>query len=74
MHGKAMNYLVVAGVSVVVGLLVAGTSVRSLLPLLFVLACPLMMVFMMRGMRGGNAHNQHATEQPEDDRHRDTVR
>jgi hypothetical protein len=37
------------------------------LPLLFILACPLMMIFMMRGMHGGHdmgAENmdQHAPE------------
>jgi len=26
---------------------------RDLLPLLFLLACPIMMIFMMRGMHGG---------------------
>jgi hypothetical protein len=30
---------------------------RNLLPYLFLLACPVMMIFMMRGMRGGG----HAT-------------
>jgi len=30
-----------------------GTSLAGFLPVLLVLACPLMMVFMMRGMRGG---------------------
>jgi hypothetical protein len=39
-----------------VGLLVAGTPVRSLLPILLVLACPLMMMFMMRGMGGQEGH------------------
>lgn len=29
---------------------------RALLPLLLLLACPLMMVFMMRGMHGHGAH------------------
>lgn len=27
---------------------------RSLLPFLFVMACPIMMIFMMRGMHGGH--------------------
>ena len=31
---------------------------RNLLPLLIILACPLMMIFMMRGMHGGNDHDQ----------------
>ena len=33
---------------------------RNLLPLLIILACPLMMIFMMRGMHGGvNDDQQH---------------
>jgi hypothetical protein len=36
---------------------------RSLLPFVFVLICPLMMLFMMRGMHGRGAHadEQHGT-------------
>lgn len=68
MHGTMMKYLLVAGASVVVGLLIAGTPIRSALPLVFVLACPLMMMFMMRGMHGGGTQHQHSTRQPEDDR------
>jgi Protein of unknown function (DUF2933) len=33
---------------------------RSLLPLLLLVACPLMMVFMMRGMHGGGHQKAHA--------------
>jgi TolA-binding protein len=29
---------------------------RSLLPFIFILVCPLMMLFMMRGMHGHGAH------------------
>ena len=64
MHGKMMTYLMVAGASVVVGLLIAGTPIRSALPLVFVLACPLMMMFMMRGMHGGGTHHQRSTRSP----------
>jgi hypothetical protein len=37
---------------------------RSLLPYLFLLACPVMMIFMMRGMRGdghGSSETGHDT-------------
>lgn len=57
MHGKMMSYLVVAGAAIVAGLLLAGTPARSALPLLLALACPLMMIFMMRGM-GDHNHGQ----------------
>jgi len=38
---------------------------RSLLPFLFILICPLMMLFMMRGMHGRGAHTaeQDAADQ-----------
>jgi len=39
---------------------------RALLPYLFILVCPLMMLFMMRGMHGhrsDNAHGQGAADE-----------
>lgn len=36
-----------------VGALWAGVPLAGLAPLLIVLACPLMMIFMMKGMHGG---------------------
>jgi hypothetical protein len=38
-------------------MLLAGSALAGILPLLLVLACPLMMIFMMRGMHGG--HGKH---------------
>jgi hypothetical protein len=55
-HNALMRYIAVAGGALAVGLLVAGTPVRSLLPFVLVLACPLMMMFMMRGMGGHEGH------------------
>lgn len=54
MHGKYMGYLVVAAAAVAVGLMLAGTPVVSMLPFLLLLACPLMMVMMMRMMGDGH--------------------
>jgi Protein of unknown function (DUF2933) len=54
MHSTGMRYLLVAAGALIVGLLAAGTPVRSLLPLVLLLACPLMMVFMMAGHGGTN--------------------
>jgi hypothetical protein len=56
MHRTHMKYLLVAAGALAVGLLLAGTPVQSLLPFALVLACPLMMVFMMRGMHGDHGH------------------
>jgi TolA-binding protein len=39
---------------------------RSLLPFVFILICPLMMLFMMRGMHG---HSQHPAEKGATDVH-----
>jgi hypothetical protein len=33
---------------------------RALIPFLFLLACPLMMIFMMRGMHGSGNGNEQA--------------
>lgn len=57
MHGNHMRYLLVAAGALLVGLLVAGTPVSSLLPYILLLACPLMMVFMMRSMGGHTGHH-----------------
>jgi hypothetical protein len=72
MHGKMTSYLLVAGASIVVGLAIAGTPVRSLLPLVLLLACPLMMILMMGGMHGGGTHGggtqgQSMEHRPEDE-------
>ena len=39
-------------------MLIATSALASLLPVLLILACPLMMIFMMRGMHGGHGHGQ----------------
>jgi hypothetical protein len=44
-----------------VGALWAGVPLAGLAPLLIVLACPLMMVFMMKGMHGGGEHDHRDT-------------
>ena len=36
--------------------LLAASGFAALIPLLLVLACPLMMIFMMRGMHGHSGH------------------
>ena len=48
-----------AAIAVVLG--VAGVRLTALIPFAILLACPLMMVFMMRGMGGmhGGDHEDH---------------
>jgi hypothetical protein len=36
--------------------------VKALLPFLFILVCPLLMLFMMRGMHGSHKHNSGEAE------------
>ncbi|AZQ40896.1 DUF2933 domain-containing protein [Streptomyces cyaneochromogenes] len=52
-----------AAAIVVVGALIVGVSLESLVWLALVAACPLMMFFMMRGMHGQDTHGR--------DQHRD---
>ncbi|MFI7544824.1 DUF2933 domain-containing protein [Actinoplanes sp. NPDC049599] len=61
-----MKYLVVAAGALIVGLLAAGSSLQAVLPFLLLLACPLMMVFMMRGMSGHDADRRNTTHDHDD--------
>ena len=60
MRGRSMGHLLVAAAALAVGLLVAGTPLQELLPYAILLACPLMMVVMMRGM-GHGTHGDTGT-------------
>jgi uncharacterized membrane protein HdeD (DUF308 family) len=46
----------------VVGLVALGVPASTLLVAALVLACPLMMIFMMHGMHGGHGGTHQATE------------
>jgi hypothetical protein len=67
MHSTQLRYLLIAAGGIVVGLLVAGTSVQRLAPFVLLLACPLMMIFMMRGVDHGQ-HGGHDANRPNTDR------
>jgi hypothetical protein len=61
----------------IVGLALAGVPVGSLIVLPLILACPLMMVFMMRGMDHGTPRDRddHAPlADPNDGREQDATR
>ena len=63
-HRSMFPYL--AGAALVAAVLIAvGAPFASLLPFALVLACPLMMIFMMRGMsrsRDSENHTGHGCE------------
>lgn len=65
-------------VAAIVAILVAaGVPIAAFLPFLFLLACPLMMVFMMRGMDGGRGkhagcHGEHGSAESHEHRDQQT--
>lgn len=64
-HSNRMTQFLVAAAVVGVVLVALGVPIGGFLPYLVFLACPLIMVFMMRGMHGGGAehggdHTGHA--------------
>jgi len=40
----------------------AASGLAAIIPVVLVLACPLMMVFMMRGLHGGNRHGRASAD------------
>ena len=60
MNHQQMIKPMLVGAAVLVALGIAGVPVGNFLPFLILLACPLMMFFMMRGMdHGGSADRGH---------------
>ena len=55
MNRDQLPFYAIAAAVLVVGLIFAGVSPF----LLILLACPLMMIFMMRGMDHGGTHDNH---------------
>jgi hypothetical protein len=62
-----MGLFAIAAAIAFVGALWAGVPLAGLAPVLIILACPLMMIFMMKGMHGGGSDSQHRdTDEPRD--------
>jgi hypothetical protein len=85
MRSKNLGPYAVALAIAVVGAVWAGLPAIIVLVLALLLACPLMMFFMMRGMHSGAGHDAHAARpreeceycglpQPNDHRHHDSLR
>lgn len=62
MKKEQLPRYVIAAAVVIAGLALAGVPTSSLLFVPLVLACPLMMVFMMRGMGGMGQGRQQDSE------------
>lgn len=62
MKNKNYGMYAIAVAIAFVGALWLGVPATTLLFLGAVLICPLMMFLMMRGMHGGDGHDQHAAE------------
>lgn len=64
MGGMCFNWKVLAGLGVLgLGVFIVAPSLAwTALPLLLLAACPISMLFMMRGMQGGQCSHQPAPE------------
>lgn len=67
MKSRDYGLYAVALAIVVVGALWAGVPVGTLALLGMVLVCPLMMIFMMRGMHGGDSGEGHRHDSADGD-------
>ena len=67
MNTSNMGLFAIAAAIAFVGALWAGVPLAGLAPVLIFLACPLMMIFMMKGMHGGGSSSEHHyTDEPRD--------
>ena len=64
MNHQQMIKPMLIGVGILFVLGLAGLPVLAYAPLLIILACPLMMIFMMRGMDHGGGNDQAAQRDP----------
>ena len=63
---SSMGLFAIAAAVAFVGALWVGVPLAGLVPLMFVLVCPLMMIFMMKGMHGDGGHEQGDADQRSD--------
>lgn len=66
MNTSNMGLFAIAAAIAFVGALWAGVPLASLAPVLIFLACPLMMIFMMKGMHSGSDSEHRNTDEPRD--------
>lgn len=66
MTRQHLPYYAIAAAILIVGLVAFGVPVSNLLVFGFILVCPLMMLFMMRGMHGGGGGNDSDEINPQE--------
>ncbi|GAB1339825.1 hypothetical protein ACE1SV_64150 [Streptomyces sp. E-15] len=72
MNKRNYGLYALAAAIVIAAILIVGAPLQNLIWLAILVACPLMMFFMMRGMHGQDTHSGH--EQHRDDRDDDPLR
>ncbi|GAA3500839.1 hypothetical protein GCM10019016_079460 [Streptomyces prasinosporus] len=72
-NDKRPLYALAAAIGIV-GLVALGVPIGTIVLLAVLAACPLMMIFMMRGMHGGGMHGGHDHTDESTDRDRDPLR
>lgn len=66
MKSSNLGLFAIAAAIAFVGALWAGVPLAGLAPVLIFLACPLMMIVMMKGMHGGGDSDHRDTHGPRD--------
>ncbi|MEU2749999.1 DUF2933 domain-containing protein [Streptomyces collinus] len=67
MHKHNYGMYALATALVVIGALIVGASLESVVWLALVAACPLMMFFMMKSMHGQDRHGGHSRDTDRDE-------
>lgn len=62
MNTSNLGLFAIAAAIAFVGALWAGVPLAGLAPALIILACPLMMIFMMKGMHGSDSQHRDPDE------------
>lgn len=69
MNTSNLGLFAIAAAIAFVGALWAGVPLAGLAPALIILACPLMMIFMMKGMHGSSSNIEHGNNDESRDQH-----
>ncbi len=73
MHHNRMPPYLLGAAAIAAALVIAGAPLAGILPFALLLACPLMMVFMMKSMSGNHDSEDHTGHGCEHDSTRDAA-